>query len=293
MDTQTAHCASTPGSLKLPFTSSPHKRALSDLCRYLMTLASNEIATTELSRSALVFSPHPDDESLGCGGTIIKKKQVGATVNLVHMTDGSGSHRGVISALELREIRARESVNAARVLGVDHTYFLDFEDTRLTENVGRATERVVEILRKEKPEEVFVPHRLEPMRQAADHVATTAIVLAALDEYRTRVTVWEYPVWFWLHWPWVGLRPQCPPIKARHIARNTLHSSFGLRAFKELRRYVDIADVVGQKRAALAEHKSQMTKLMPDWSTLNQVSRGQFLDCFYYRREFFRLSVIG
>ncbi len=54
-------------------------------------------------RSALVFSPHPDDESLGCGGTIIKKKSLGARVKLVHMTDGSAAnHDNLISSQELK-----------------------------------------------------------------------------------------------------------------------------------------------------------------------------------------------
>jgi LmbE family N-acetylglucosaminyl deacetylase len=40
----------------------------------------------------VVFSPHPDDETLGCGSTIIKKKRLGADVTIVFMTDGSKSH---------------------------------------------------------------------------------------------------------------------------------------------------------------------------------------------------------
>jgi LmbE family N-acetylglucosaminyl deacetylase len=95
----------------------------------------------------------------------------------------------------LRTIRRPESINAARVLDIDQTYFLDFEDGALRENIAPAAERVLEILRREEPEGLFVPHRREPMRQAADHIAATQIVMAAVDSYRTKVTVWEYPVW--------------------------------------------------------------------------------------------------
>ena len=100
----------------------PHKRALSDLFRYLLTLCCREIPNSELCRSALVFSPHPDDESLACGGTIIKKKRAGATIKLVHMTDGGGSHSHLIPAQELRTIRRAESINAARVLEPQAVY---------------------------------------------------------------------------------------------------------------------------------------------------------------------------
>ncbi|MCI0468841.1 MAG: PIG-L family deacetylase, partial [Nitrospirae bacterium] len=37
---------------------------------------------------ALVLAPHPDDETLGCAGTIIKYKKSGALVNCLVMTDG-------------------------------------------------------------------------------------------------------------------------------------------------------------------------------------------------------------
>jgi LmbE family N-acetylglucosaminyl deacetylase len=267
----------------------PRKRTIEKLCRHLLNLTSTEIASNELRRSAVVFSPHPDDESLGCGGTIIKKKKVGASVSLVHMTDGSAS-TNLISKEQLKAIRKRESLNAGRILGVNDTYFLDFEDSKLSGSVLPATDRVLEILRKESPEEIFIPYCHEPIRQAADHVAATNIVLAALRRHQRKVTVWEYPVWFWLHWPWVGIRQNSPPIKSKHVLWNSLLSFFGVRALVDLKYSVHIGDVLEEKRAALAEHKSQMEQLIPDarWVTLRQLSYGEFLACFYQDREFFR-----
>jgi LmbE family N-acetylglucosaminyl deacetylase len=264
------------------------------LARGLLGRAGHTVAASELSRRALVFSPHPDDESLGCGGTILRKKQAGATVKLVHVSDG-GASTTLIPREELTAMRKRECVDAGRVLGVDDIYFLGFPDGHLWEHMAAATERVDEILRRESPDEIFVPYFREPLRQAADHVAVTQIVKAALRRQPGPVTVWEYPVWFWLSWPWVGFSQNIPPIKPKHILKNSLLAGFGLRAFLELKVGVDIADVLEQKRAAIAQHKSQTEKLIddPGWVTLEELSNGEFMDCFYQDKEFFHCYIYG
>jgi LmbE family N-acetylglucosaminyl deacetylase len=264
------------------------------LARSLLGHTARQVPDSELGRRALVFSPHPDDESLGCGGTILKKKKAGATVKLVHVSDGGGSTT-LIPRDQLTAMRKQESLNAGRVLGVDGIYFLDFPDGHLGENMPAAIERVAGILRQESPEEIFVPYIREPMKQAADHVAVTNIVLAALRRQPNPVTVWEYPVWFWLHWPWVGFSQNTPPLKPKHILKNSLLAQFGARAFLDLKHKVNVADVLQQKRAAIAEHKSQTEKLIddPSWVTLDQLSNGELIDCFYQESEFFRCYPYG
>jgi LmbE family N-acetylglucosaminyl deacetylase len=276
----------TPPSVPNPFA----RR----LARNLLGHMARQVPDNEFGRRAVVFSPHPDDESLGCGGTILRKKRAGATVKLVHVSDGGGSTT-LIPRDKLTAMRKQESLNAGRVLGVDDIYFLEFPDGHLGEHMPAAIERVAEILRLESPEEVFVPYGREPMKQAADHVAVTNIVLAALRRQPKPVTVWEYPVWFWLHWPWVSFSQNTPPLKPKHIFRNSLLAHFGARAFLDLKHKVNIADVLQLKRAAIAEHKSQTEKLFdhPSWVTLEQLSDGELMDCFYQPYEFFRCYLYG
>ncbi len=264
------------------------------LARNLLGRLARQVPDNELGRRAVVFSPHPDDESLGCGGTILKKKRAGATVKLVHVSDGGGSTT-LIPRDKLTAMRKQESLNAGRVLGVDDIYFLEFPDGHLGEYMPAAIERVAEILRRESPEEVFVPYGREPAKQAADHVAVTNIVLAALRRQPKPVTVWEYPVWFWLHWPWVSFSQNTPPLKPKHILKNSLLARFGGRAFLDLKHKVNIVDVLQQKRAAIAEHKSQTEKLIdhPSWVTLEQLSNGELMDCFNQEYEFFRCYLYG
>src|ERR1700730_8035165 len=110
------------------------------LARSLLGHTARQVPDSELGRRAVVFSPHPDDESLGCGGTILKKKQAGATVQPVHVSDGGGSSP-LIPRDERTAMRRQESRSAGRVLGVDDICFLDFPDGQLGETMPAAMER--------------------------------------------------------------------------------------------------------------------------------------------------------
>ncbi len=57
----------------------------------------------------LVFSAHPDDAEIGCGGTIAKYVSLGHTVRIVSSV-----------VPNLPEVRLQESLEAARILGAEH-----------------------------------------------------------------------------------------------------------------------------------------------------------------------------
>ena len=264
------------------------------LYKWLLESSSTEVTRRELESSAVVFSPHPDDETLGCGGTIIRKKKSGASVRLVHMTDGgAGGHPSLITSRQLKAIRLTEARMASHGLGLTErdTYFLEFEDGNLIQQISPAVDRVSELLENEWPEQIFVPYRREPVSQALDHIVTTKVVLRAITRFRRRVTIWEYPIWFWLHWPWISWRQGKPAIIPRlSLFKNTVLSLFGVRALVDLRCSVYVGNVIKEKYSALCQHKSQMERLVDDarWHTLADIYKGQFLGCFCWDREFFR-----
>jgi LmbE family N-acetylglucosaminyl deacetylase len=70
--------------------------------------------------SALVIAPHPDDESIGCGGLIALLRRRNAKVWVCIATDGAGSHPNSPSVppRQLAAIRGREAIAALGILGV-------------------------------------------------------------------------------------------------------------------------------------------------------------------------------
>ncbi len=246
-----------------------------------------------LPQSILIFAPHQDDETLGCGGTIIKKRATGADVRIVFMCDGALSHAHLMPARQLKAVRAREAVAAARMLGVaqDHLFFLDFKEGCLLNRQADAVDKVQTLIDRYQPDEVFMPyHRdIHP-----DHEATNTVVQAALRTSPRSVVVYEYPIWFWYHWPQVGV-PRRLNRPALRLLRNTIRTGFGLRARRTFRYALFVADVLDQKRTALNQYASQMTPLVPDvgWSTLGDVANGEFLPLFFQDCEVFYRYRVG
>jgi LmbE family N-acetylglucosaminyl deacetylase len=244
-----------------------------------------------LGRSAIVFAPHQDDEVLGCGGTIIRKRRAGADVAVVFLTDGSASHPSLMSAEDMRRLRAEEARAACGILGVasEHVLFLGFQDGHLGEHLDEAVPRVVDILQQRRPAEVFIPHYHDG---PPDHLATTQAVLSALQVSGHRAVVYEYPVWLWCHWPWIGLSG-----KGREILHGLRQSArANWRLLHECCCAVEIGDVLDLKHAALEQHRSQVQQLVADprWTTLGNVFNGEFLPCFFQKREiFYRHLAVG
>lgn len=85
-----------------------------------------------MNKSILVLAAHPDDEVLGCGGTIAKLARQGATIHVAFLADGVSSRSGDLTAqqaeLASRRIAAQK---ACDILGVKSLSFGDFPDNRM------------------------------------------------------------------------------------------------------------------------------------------------------------------
>lgn len=258
------------------------RRRARELLVHCLARRSRELEA--LDAPAIVFSPHPDDETLGCGGTILLKRRAGAEVRVVFMTDGSSSHAHLVARDRLRTMRVEEAREATSVLGLSaaDVTFLDAPDGELGRVRDAVQGEVEELLRLHRPQQVFVPYRLEPPE---DHRVTNRVVHAALEATGSRAVVYEYPIWFFHCWPWVPL-PGRPTRWPRSLWRS---ASRTLRLARDFRWSVSIAEVADIKREALSRHRSQMERVGGDtrWATLADVGDGAFLECFFLEREWF------
>ena len=78
--------------------------------------------------SVLIVAAHPDDETLGMGGTIKKMTEFGCQVRILFMSDGVSSRGKVRETLEARR---NNCTKAVAILGVKDVHFLDFPDNML------------------------------------------------------------------------------------------------------------------------------------------------------------------
>lgn len=117
-------------------------------------------SASEEMRSVLVVAAHPDDETLGCGGTIARLAAQGATVRVAFLADGVSSRPADSSALS-RDIESRRAAAkaACRQLGATKPSFGDFPDNRMDSvsllEVTKAIEALVDTF---KPDTVLTHH---------------------------------------------------------------------------------------------------------------------------------------
>lgn len=150
------------------------------------------ILTAPSRGSVLVLAPHPDDESLGCGGAIVLHRRQGDGVKVVFATDGAaGDPLGYYRDCDYRALRREEARRAAAILEIDDLVFWDYPDGKLAE-VPDLSERVRALLMTDRPDIVYRPSTLE---LHPDHWALGESVEEALRQYTPKCDDFCYEIW--------------------------------------------------------------------------------------------------
>lgn len=222
----------------------PLKTAIYRLFSIRLIVTSQQIKPT--SGSAMVFAPHQDDESFGCGGMIAFKRASKIPVKVVYLTDGQKTYGwDRIPTQTLIATRQQEALQALDVLGVppDDVIFLGQVDGSLQALNDSCRQsliiKLVHLLSGFQPEEVYVTYRQDGH---PDHEMAYLLVREAIHQAGLQLDLLEYPVWS-LYQPF--------------------HLNFSAPEFKDFYR-LSIAAVQTVKRQAIACHRSQYIPIPPD-----------------------------
>lgn len=142
-------------------------------------------------RRALLLAPHPDDETIGCGGTVALLTSHGADVAVVVASSGGFSTADPgVAAPDVIARRKDEAAAACRVLGTRPPVFLDLPDSELSGDVEALAAMLTSHVAETCPEVIFVPWVLDAH---PDHEAlATALSRVSLPP---GCEVWAYEVW--------------------------------------------------------------------------------------------------
>lgn len=104
----------------------------------------------------LVFAPHPDDEILGVGGSIVKHINAGDEVYVCIVTKGQPP---LFTNIERSILNQEDAKRCHNFLGIKKTFFLDFPAADL-ESVKRyeLNGRLLQVINEVHPDIVFIPH---------------------------------------------------------------------------------------------------------------------------------------
>ncbi len=193
-------------------------------------------------KSILIVAPHPDDETLGCGGAIALLRQLNIAVKVLVVSDGTKSHPNskTYPPPALKKLREQESLAALAVLGVapEAVTFLGMPDGAVN-ITGESNKAIVchQYLKHTMPSIIFLPWRRDPH---PDHRASWQLFTAAIKNLINPPRLIEYPIWDW-------------------DTKQRQDFSESVDAWR-----LDISSVLELKRQAIAQYRSQISDLIKD-----------------------------
>jgi LmbE family N-acetylglucosaminyl deacetylase len=152
-------------------------------------------------KRTVVIAPHPDDETLGCGGTIALMRAAGVPVSVVFFSRGEASHADCCKTPmeQVGQARERSAVHALSLLGIEEKdiHWLGIADRGFVrkgqDGFIETVKRLRELIFRLSPDVVISPYYLDVL---PDHEACAEMVYEAMDDLKSCEQMF-YPVWMW------------------------------------------------------------------------------------------------
>lgn len=224
----------------------------------------NAIPNPKKTDTILVFSPHPDDETIAQGGYIKTATEAGAKVWIVLVTDGNKHH--------FEKIRYNEFATVTTALGVPqkNLIYLNYPDGALKKaNQGQLQDYFKNIIVFVHPNIIFVPN-IKDMHP--DHRTTGLEAINVISHLKSNANIYYYLV----HYPNFPVPKKLsknlyltPPIKLLDFSKEWLSFPLG-------------SDIENAKYEALLKYKTQL--IYPPLKEL--------IESFVRRNELFEIDKI-
>lgn len=143
----------------------------------LIVLIALMLSVKVIASTVLVFSPHPDDDIIGCGGTIYLHRLSNDVVITIYITSGGAALWKGITGSQIAQIRENEARQASLLLGVENILFLRQHDSAVNSSENEV-KKIISLFKEYKPDIVYAPHIQD---SHSDHKATFELVLKALQ----------------------------------------------------------------------------------------------------------------
>lgn len=106
-----------------------------------------------MKNNVLVFAVHPDDETLGCGGTLLKHKANGDSINWLICTTIDKDQKNF-------NLREKEIENVSNLYGFDSVHNLRLKTMRVDEyNISELIEKISKVIKEVKPNIIYLPFK--------------------------------------------------------------------------------------------------------------------------------------
>ncbi len=140
------------------------------------------------TQDALVIAPHPDDESIGCGGSICKHTRAGRRVKVIFLTNGDqGDFEGRFGK-DYLTIRLQSAEKALSILQVKEFEFWGYKDRELSAKSDEVIERLSTVIKNFSPSIIYAP---SPFDIHPDHRIASLIAWNIIQKKPLKLLLFE------------------------------------------------------------------------------------------------------